>query len=233
MSVERLAVAVDRVLALRPLPALREADGYLAEATEMLGAIAAGSAARELAEAVAGLLAAREAVAEIHLLCDATDEALGRYLAALGAASPGPPTAAGPQPSPSPTPQPTASPDATLVAEVRRRGHKITPERIVRIARLPDDRIVWLEEGNEGSGLAHIESEHSLHFERHGVAKHDIVDLVFAALLRGRYCGLSGTDRPVYEVSYRGRTTRIAVTVGRNGYIVGANPVKLNRKLKG
>ena len=35
-----------------------------------------------------------------------------------------------------------------------------------------------------------------------------------------------GTGRPIYEVNYKGSTQRVAVTVGSNGYIVGANPQK-------
>lgn len=33
-----------------------------------------------------------------------------------------------------------------------------------------------------------------------------------------------GTGRPIYEVDYNGTKRRVAVTVGSNGYIVGANP---------
>ena len=46
------------------------------------------------------------------------------------------------------------------------------------------------------------------------------------AVMEGRRVGYQGSDtgRPIYEISINGHTQRIAVTVGDNGYIVGANP---------
>ena len=45
------------------------------------------------------------------------------------------------------------------------------------------------------------------------------------ALQDGRVIGYQGkgVTRPVYAVMYGGRMVRIAITVGSNGYIVGAN----------
>ena len=37
------------------------------------------------------------------------------------------------------------------------------------------------------------------------------------------YQGL-GTGRPIYETTIGGQTRRFAITIGDNGYIVGANP---------
>ena len=36
--------------------------------------------------------------------------------------------------------------------------------------------------------------------------------------------------RPIYEFKYEGKIRRIAITVGDNGYIVGANPVSLPKE---
>ncbi|MCR5587501.1 MAG: hypothetical protein K6F77_08210 [Lachnospiraceae bacterium] len=33
-----------------------------------------------------------------------------------------------------------------------------------------------------------------------------------------------GKGRPIYEFIYEGKTRRIAISIGSNGYIVGANP---------
>ncbi|CAM3068949.1 hypothetical protein SAXI111661_16630 [Saccharomonospora xinjiangensis] len=233
MSVSDLAAAIDRVLAALPPPTLREADGCLEEAANILGVFATGSTAPELVEAVEGFLRARKELDEVQPLCAAISGILGQYLTGVGAeATVTPPPAPVRPPSPAPRPQPTSKPDPALIAEVQRQGHKISPERVVRIARLPDDRIVWLEEGNEDSGLAHIEATHAPHFERYGIAKSDIVNVVFDALTRGTYRGVSGSNRKVYEISHRGKVRRIAITIGNNGYIVGANPVNMKREPK-
>ncbi|OQO93251.1 hypothetical protein B1813_12890 [Saccharomonospora piscinae] len=120
-----------------------------------------------------------------------------------------------------------------MVAEVRRRGHKITPERIVRIARLLDDRIVWLEEGNEGSGLLHLmDPSRVQQFEKAGVNKSEIVDTIFRALTETKPIGIGSGDRLVYDVQHGNGTVRIALSVADNGYIVGANPRSKSRKVK-
>lgn len=44
------------------------------------------------------------------------------------------------------------------------------------------------------------------------------------AATKGVAVGYRG-DRQVFEYTYRGNTLHIAITIGSNGYIVGANPV--------
>jgi hypothetical protein len=51
---------------------------------------------------------------------------------------------------------------------------------------------------------------------------------VHEAATRGEYTGrIQGRPpgRPIFAIEYDGKTKYIAVTIGRNGYIVGANPV--------
>lgn len=51
-----------------------------------------------------------------------------------------------------------------------------------------------------------------------------------AAVTKGIFRGYQGTIEPrreIYEVIFNGQTQYIAVTVGDNGYIVGANPASL------
>jgi hypothetical protein len=33
-----------------------------------------------------------------------------------------------------------------------------------------------------------------------------------------------GTGRPIYEFTYNGKLHHVAITVGNNGFVVGANP---------
>lgn len=68
-------------------------------------------------------------------------------------------------------------------------------------------------------------------FERAGIPRDDIGETAFRAVSEGRPIGITGRDRIVYEVEYNGEVKHIAVTVGSNGFIVGANPVG-NKKIK-
>ena len=59
-----------------------------------------------------------------------------------------------------------------------------------------------------------------------GVSEAQISNVVMRAVTQRRVVGYqgTGTGRPIYEISINGQPRRIAVTVGSNGYIVGANP---------
>ncbi|RCJ41168.1 hypothetical protein A6770_08770 [Nostoc minutum NIES-26] len=103
----------------------------------------------------------------------------------------------------------------------------------MRITKQADGKIVFLEEGKagrKGSGLAHILQKHKEDFAKRGISENEIPDAVMAAVTRGIILGYQRTiepRRPIYEVIFNGQTQYIAVTVGDNGYIVGANPASL------
>lgn len=103
----------------------------------------------------------------------------------------------------------------------------------MRIGRNVDGHIRWLEKDIPNAGVGHIMNPKRVdEFARVGVAESDIVDLVFHAATHGTPIGISGKDRTVFETVYRGRRQRVAVTISSNGFIVGANPVSPDRKLK-
>ncbi|RME24118.1 MAG: hypothetical protein D6798_11995 [Deltaproteobacteria bacterium] len=104
-------------------------------------------------------------------------------------------------------------------------GVKHAPDRVVAIERI-GGRIVFLEQGNGRAGFQHILQRHAADFRNKGIAERDIPTLLFEALRSGRQVGMQGS-RPVYEVTFRGARLRVAITVGDNGFIVGANPVSL------
>ncbi len=135
---------------------------------------------------------------------------------------------------PSPEPRTWRSPaEAALIAEAKAAGHKINADEVVRIGRTSAGRLVWLEKGGEQARLGHImTAERVADFQRAGVDADSIVDLVFHAATTGRPIGIVGKDRPVYAVTFQGREHRVAVTVGSNGYIVGAAPMSQKGKLK-
>jgi len=90
---------------------------------------------------------------------------------------------------------------------------------------MPDGNIAFLERGNSKSGFQHIVKLHGAEFAQAGIPEGKIPDLLTQALTNERIVGQQSRrgGRPIYKVSYEGRTLRVAITVGSNGYIVGAN----------
>jgi len=115
---------------------------------------------------------------------------------------------------------------SALISELAQLGIKHTLEKIVKIAKQADGKIVFLEEGNSDAELQHILEKHSLEFADQGIKQNQIPDIIIKAITEGkaiRYQGKKQT-RIIYEVNFNGKTHYIALTVSDNGYIVGANP---------
>ena len=117
----------------------------------------------------------------------------------------------------------------SLIKAVREQGHKINPEAVIGITKDTTGRIIWLEKGHLGkraSGLIHIMHEHKRDFNSIGIQSFQIADFVLSVAAHGRIIGHQGKtkSRPIYEAVYNGKTYRVAITIGTNGYIVGANP---------
>jgi hypothetical protein len=110
-----------------------------------------------------------------------------------------------------------------LIDELARSGVKHSPEKIVAIGRDPNGRIVFLETGSPSAGLEHILQKQG-QFAQRGVGQDQVADYVLTAVTKGKVVGMQRT-RPIYEFQWNGATHRLAVTVGDNGFIVGANPV--------
>ena len=127
----------------------------------------------------------------------------------------------------------TSGEGKALIDEVIANGYKISPEKVVLSTRDPTGKIVWLEEGNSSSGLQHIIDRHGHEFNGKGIANSDIPDYVLEAVYQGNIVGTQGKRNPprtVYEFVYNGQTQRIAIQVGSNGYIVGANPKSMKEQ---
>ena len=126
----------------------------------------------------------------------------------------------------------SSSPDREeLLRELSQTGVKHTPDQVVRIARRPDGQIVFLEQGDARSGLQHVLDRHGEDFAARGIPPDKVPDVIMKALTEGRNLGSQGqgAGRPVYQVAVDGMTQFISITVGNNGYVVGANPA--NRAL--
>ncbi|MEH1874907.1 hypothetical protein [Nostoc sp.] len=98
-----------------------------------------------------------------------------------------------------------------LFAALCQAGIKHSPEKIVRIAKQADGKIVFLEEGKagrRGSGLSHILKEHRDDFARRGISENEIADAVIAAVTTGKFLGYQGIIEPrreIYEVIFNNK----------------------------
>ena len=110
--------------------------------------------------------------------------------------------------------------------ELANSGVKYNPEDIVAITKTADGKLVWLENGTDTVGLNHIITEHADDFLNKGIMQEQIPNYVMNALENGKIVGYQGrgTERPIYEFTYNGEIHKVAITVGNNGFIVGANP---------
>lgn len=233
---------------LRPHELAHHAGQLHTEVVPLLTQLAQESNRWELSEA-AGLLATApddldEAAALYRQAISLTEAYVARQGITDTAIPPAQHTPGGGRPTPPPPSRPDTSVrpsvnisgrqvDLALVAEVERQAHRITAERVVRIGRNRERKIVWLEQGSDRAGVEHImNSERVSHFTRAGIAEADIVDVVFQAATKGEPIGVTGKDRIVFAVTYRGQEQRIAITVSDNGFIIGANPVHKDRKWK-
>ena len=115
-----------------------------------------------------------------------------------------------------------------LSDELAKSGVKYNPNDVVAITKTADGKLVWLENGNKQAGLEHI-LNHADDFAAKGIARGEIKDLVMTALEKGEIVGYQGkgNGRPIYEVVFKGEKQRVAITVGNNGFVVGANPQSL------
>ena len=105
-------------------------------------------------------------------------------------------------------------------------GVKFTPQNVLATGTTPSGQTVFLETGSPSSGLQHIIDEHANDFANIGVPESQISNVVMQAVTEGNVVGYqgAGTGRPIYQITINGQSQRIAITVGSNGYIVGANP---------
>lgn len=116
---------------------------------------------------------------------------------------------------------------ATLITEIEQAGIKYSRDRILRIGKDANNKIVFLETGNGRSGLQHIVENHKDEFRDRGITEEQIPDLVMSAIILGSIVGYQSENRPIYEVIFNGKPQWVAVTVSNNGYVVCANPRSL------
>ncbi|MFU2164939.1 hypothetical protein ACMZ6Z_09235, partial [Streptococcus pluranimalium] len=117
--------------------------------------------------------------------------------------------------------------NSDLVEELASQNVKYNPDEMIIIGKDSSGKILWLEKGNERAGLEHIISRHGDEFIQKGIPLDSIPDYLMDSLEYGELIGYQGRGqgRPIYELTVNGEVKRVAITVGDNGFIVGANPV--------
>jgi len=111
--------------------------------------------------------------------------------------------------------------NTALKNELANNGIRHNPNDIVFITRLPNGKIVWLENGNSAAGLQHITARHADHFAARGVT--DIPGFLKQLLQTDPLRNGMSNGRPFVEFMFEGRLYRVAI--GTNGFIVSFYPI--------
>jgi len=121
----------------------------------------------------------------------------------------------------------------TFLPELVNNGYKFTLEDIIFITKDKEDKLVWLERGNEYGGLNHILKNHSEDFEIAFGIKGDEISLylynaiTYGTMVRSTLSKIEGGFDRIYE--YDGDYYTF-VGMGDNGFIVTSFPTgKLRR----
>ena len=111
-----------------------------------------------------------------------------------------------------------------LFKEMSEQGVKFTKENVIALEKMRDGRIIFLEDTPD-KGLDHIWQRHGAQYDQKGIRRDDMSLLLMKAIREGNIIGYQGKGqgRPIYSVEFKGKTFQLAITVGNNGFIVGAN----------
>lgn len=112
-----------------------------------------------------------------------------------------------------------------LMAGLKASGTKISTENVAWIGKTQQGKTVWLESGSESAGLEHILIRHGDDFANKGVTASEIPDLLSAALTRGVIGKTTSNGAAEYTVEFGRKIQKLQITVSKNGFIVGANPL--------
>jgi transglutaminase/protease-like cytokinesis protein 3 len=115
--------------------------------------------------------------------------------------------------------------DPKLLAALSKTPTAFSRKDLLWITTMPNGALAFLETGSTSAGLVHAIAGHGEEFASAGIRLADVSDLIRQALTVGKVVGYQGEDkgRPIYNLIYNGTERNVAITVGDNGYVVGAN----------
>ncbi|APU13555.1 hypothetical protein [Actinoalloteichus fjordicus] len=225
--------------------ATAQADAAIVDGAMIFAAATAGSTQPEVAGIADLARLSSEDVRTADALFAQTQALIDTYCHDIAGVGAGEPTAADfrgrateeavpSHPPASATTDETEPPEvryAGWIAELRRSGAKISPERVIRMTRHRDGRLVWLEEGHENSsGRAHIlRPERIDEFAGSGIPERRVLDVIFNEIENGSLVRTSGNGGEVYEVPTEVGPRLIKIVIASNGYIVTSHPMGRRR----
>ena len=111
--------------------------------------------------------------------------------------------------------------DKTLMRELAESGEKYTVDDVISILKTPDGKLMWLEKGNNSSGLEHIISRHSKEFAERGIT--DIPKFLDEVLSTKPIMTVKEPRGLHSDYLINGKGYRVAY--GTNGYVVSFFPI--------
>lgn len=118
--------------------------------------------------------------------------------------------------------------DENLVDQLKKSGISFDENKLLSIEKDLNNKIVFLELGSQKAGFIHV-LEHIDDFHNKGVDAKDIPKLLMDSLSKGKIVGIKRSSS-IYQIEFQGKTQTTLITVGSNGFIVGANPITLKGK---
>ncbi|MDY5983115.1 MAG: hypothetical protein SPJ17_05415 [Anaeroplasma sp.] len=114
---------------------------------------------------------------------------------------------------------------------LRNKGVKFSEKNLVFATKDTNGKVVWLEKGNDKSGLKHIVNKHAKDFnDVYGVKKKDIPGFVKNLVSSGNLLNerlVIKDGKPGFERIYEYNNKHFTVSgIGTNGYIVSVYPVR-------
>ena len=111
-----------------------------------------------------------------------------------------------------------------LFSQLGKQGVKFTEGNAEWITKSKDGNIIWLEEGDNGSGLQHIMLGHSTEFSKWGLNSQQEVSSFIEDAIKSNDYTIRGAGDYIYNVSVNGISKQMEVVISNNGYIVTAHP---------
>ena len=117
-----------------------------------------------------------------------------------------------------------------LLAELLKSGAKVSIKDVIFVSKDKTGQIVWLEKGNETSGLAHIRKHVNDFVAKHNIQPEHLVGHLKNVVKRGRVVSIKkkmlSNGRVGLEKIYVYKDKYYTVgAIGTNGYIVSMYPI--------